>query len=202
MKNKVYLIFVLIIVLFAIISCSSSSVERIDSEDVTDLSGYWNDTDVKIIAETLVLECVQAPAIQNFILQNKRLPTVIIGNFRNLSDEHLDTSILSKKFELALINSGKVNFVADAKEREQIRQERLDQLENASEETAKALGYEEGSDFMLLGSVKTIVDSANGDVVRRYIVDAQLIDIETNRKLWVGENSQIKKYISRSKLRF
>ena len=36
-------------------------------------------------------------------VENKKLPTVVLGSFRNLSDEHLDTSILAKKFEAALI---------------------------------------------------------------------------------------------------
>lgn len=179
-----------------------SGVERIDADSVTDLSGYWNDTDVRLIADTLVLECVEAPAIKNYIIENKKLPTVVLGSFRNLSDEHLDTSILAKKFEIALINSGKVDFVASGKDREEIRKEREDQLVYASEETAKSLGAEIAADFMLVGSVKTIVDSFEGKTTRNYFVNAELISVETNRKLWVGENSQIKKFIQRSKVRF
>lgn len=130
------------------------------------------------------------------------MPTVIVGTFRNHSDEHIDTSILAKKFENALINSGRVDFVANASERSEIRQERQEQQSFASEETAKRLGNEIGADFMLIGSVKTIVDYANGTTVRCYIVNAELINIETNKKCWVGENSDIKKVIQRSGTRW
>lgn len=198
---KLKIIFVLILLANVFMSCVSG-VERIDADSVTDLSGYWNDTDVRLIADTLVLECVEAPAIKNYIIENKKLPTVVLGSFRNLSDEHLDTSILAKKFEVALINSGKVDFVASGKDREEIRKEREDQLVYASEETAKSLGAEIAADFMLVGSVKTIVDSFEGKTTRNYFVNAELISVETNRKLWVGENSQIKKFIQRSKVRF
>lgn len=198
---KLKIIFVLILLANVFISCVSG-VERVDADSVTDLSGYWNDTDVRLIADTLVLECVEAPAIKNYIIENKKLPTVVLGSFRNLSDEHLDTSILAKKFEVALINSGKVDFVASGKDREEIRKEREDQLVYASEETAKSLGAEIAADFMLVGSVKTIVDNFEGKTTRNYFVNAELISVETNRKLWVGENSQIKKFIQRSKVRF
>ncbi len=185
-----------------VFSCASTKVERIDAETQTDLSGYWNDTDVRLVANSLVEECVAAPAITNYIQNNGELPVVIVGTFSNQSDEHLDTSILSQKFEAALINSGRVEFVADASQRDEIRQERLEQQEWASEETASRLANETGADFMLVGSVKTIVDAIDNEATRTYYVTAELIAIETNRKLWVGENSEIKKFITNPKTRF
>ncbi|MBR5866364.1 MAG: penicillin-binding protein activator LpoB [Spirochaetaceae bacterium] len=183
-------------------SCSSTpDVKRVSTDTITDLSGYWNDTDVRIVAESLVKDCVNAPAIANYIRNNGKLPIVIVGNFRNDSDEHIDTSILSKKFETALINSGKVDFVASSSERGEIRQEREEQQEWASESTAKRLANETGADFMLIGSVKTMVDQNQKKMSRTYWVYAELIDIESNRKLWLGENSEIKKIITRSSVR-
>ena len=153
------------------------------------------------MAESLIADCVNAPAITNYIRKNNALPVVIVGNFRNDSDEHIDTSILSKKFEVALINSGKVDFVASSSERGEIRQEREEQQAWASEETAKRLANETGADFMLIGSVKTMVEHVNNVSTRTYWVYAELIDIESNRKLWLGENSEIKKVITKSKTR-
>ena len=54
---------------------------------------------------------------------------------------------------------------------------------------------------MLIGSVKTMVDQADKTSSRTYWVYAELIDIESNRKLWIGENSEIKKIIKRSNVR-
>ena len=200
-KNHSLTGLVVLLALVVLAGCNSVKVERVSPDTVTDLSGYWNDTDVRIVAESLIADCVNAPAITNYIRNNNALPVVIVGNFRNDSDEHIDTSILSKKFEVALINSGKVDFVASSSERGEIRQEREEQQAWASEETAKRLANETGADFMLIGSVKTMVEHVNTVSTRTYWVYAELIDIESNRKLWLGENSEIKKVITKSKTR-
>lgn len=202
MMKKLSLIGLVVLLAFVVlVGCSSTKVDRVSPDTITDLSGYWNDTDVRIVAESLIADCVNAPAITNYIRNNNSLPVVIVGNFRNDSDEHIDTSILSKKFEVALINSGKVDFVASSSERGEIRQEREEQQAWASEETAKRLANETGADFMLIGSVKTMVDQLDNTSTRTYWVYAELIDIESNRKLWLGENSEIKKVITKSKTR-
>lgn len=192
----------LIVVLSSCVSTTGTQVNRIDARTQTDLSGYWNDTDVRIIADTLVQECVNAPSIVNFIRQYQRPPVVILGSFRNQSDEHLDTSILAKKFEIALVNSGKVDFVASSMERGELRDERENQQEWSNEFSAKALANEVAADFMLIGAVKTIVDSSGADFTRTYFVTAELINIEKNTKVWLGENSSIKKYIRRDTVRW
>ncbi len=178
-------------------SCATTSVTRVDSSTQTDLSGYWNDTDVRIVCESLINDCLESPRVAQTAQKKKALPVFIVGTFRNDSDEHIDTTIISKKMESAIINSGKADFVASSAERGEIRDERQEQQSFASEETAKALANETGADFILIGAVKTIVDrAANGKTATRtYYVTAELIDIETNKKIWVGENDEIKKVI-------
>ena len=177
-------------------------VTRVKSDTNIDLSGYWNDTDLRIVAESLISDCTRSAAVKNYpATHSGKTPVVIVGPFKNLSDEHIDTSILTTKIEMALINSGAADFVADSKQRESIRKERLEQQANASPETAKALKNETGADYMLQGAVRTIVDSAKGLSTRTYYVSAELIDLESNKKLWIGENSEIKKVIKRSATR-
>lgn len=114
----------------------------------------------------------------------------------------MDTTIISKKLEFSLINTGKVTSVANASERQEIRDERDDQQINSSLETAKNLGSEIAADFMLQGDVKTIVDSNGKTTTRTYYVSAELVDLEKNTKIWLGENSSIKKIITRSSAKF
>ena len=85
-----------------ITGCATNRVERVSADTVTDLSGYWNDTDVRLVAESLIAECLNAPAIARYTAETGTLPVVIVGDFANESDEHIDTSILSKKLEAAL----------------------------------------------------------------------------------------------------
>lgn len=184
-------------------SCATTSVNRVDAAQQTDISGYWNDTDVRVVCNALIEDCITSPRIERFTQENKRLPVFIIGRFKNESSEHIDTSILVKKMQTAILNSGKAEFVADSKSREEIRAEREDQnMGNASEETAKALGNETGADFLLQGSVKSIVQKAGKTTVRTYHVSADLINIETNRIIWSGFNDEIKKVIKTSSVKF
>ena len=111
------------------------------------------------------------------------------------------TLLLSEIIPQQTENLGKVDFVASSSERGEIRQEREEQQEWASEDTAKRLANETGADFMLIGSVKTMVDRNAKQSTRTYWVYAELIDIESNRKLWMGDNSEIKKIITRSSVR-
>lgn len=196
-KIKVIVFFVLVLILAG---CSSSpSVKRVAEEEQIDLSGYWNDTDVRIVCDNLVSDCLNSPVVSKrlteYEVKNGSLPVVVVGQFKNTSDEHIDVSVISKRMEAALLNSGKVDFVASSSERDDLRQERIEQQSWASEETAKALANEIGADFMLIGSVKTVVDQIDRKAVRNYFVYAEMIEIETGKKIWIGENSEIKKYI-------
>lgn len=184
-------------------SCGSTGkVTRVSASTVTDLSGYWNDTDIRIVADEIIDGCLSSPRIAGYPAQNGgKLPVVIVGSYRNKSDEHIDTEILTKKLEAALVNSGKVEFVASSSEREEVRAERKDQQFNSSEDTAKTLANETGADFMLQGSIKTVVDSSDKKMTRTYYVTTELINIETNKKIWMNDNSSIKKIIGKSSTR-
>jgi PBP1b-binding outer membrane lipoprotein LpoB len=118
-----------------------------------------------------------------------------------MSHEHINTQTFTLEMERALINSGKVDFVANKSERQGIRDERKDQDLNASQDTRNAMGKELGADFILTGTINTIVDP-NGDTqVRFYQVNMTLISLADNRKVWVGQKD-IRKLVTRSKMRF
>ncbi|MGE4453645.1 MAG: penicillin-binding protein activator LpoB [Sphaerochaeta sp.] len=200
MKRQSLFVLFLILISFFLISCQSAvSVSRISSDTDIDLSGNWNDTDIRIVAEALVDSSLASPWINQYKMANPgENPVVIVGTFLNRSSEHIDTSIIAKRYEMALINSGKVDMVADQSFRASVREEREEQQYFASEETAKALGKEIGADYLLQGAVRTNLDQSAGQMVRTYYVSAELIDIETNKKVWVGEET-IKKLIKQSK---
>jgi penicillin-binding protein activator len=203
MKNRMARFFLILSIVVVFAGCSSApSVKRVDAGTQTDLSGYWNDTDVRIVCETLINDCLASPRVAQFEKTKGKLPVVIVGNFRNDSDEHIDTSIITKKMETAILNSGKADFVASKDERSEIRDERQQQQGWASEDSAKALANETGADFIMTGSVKTIVDKAGGTATRTYFVYSELTDVETNKKLWIGENSSIKKVIKTPSAKF
>lgn len=202
MKRMVRLSFLLVVLMALLVSCQSTvSVDRLSSDTDIDLSGNWNDTDIRLVASSLVKDSLNSPWLDKFRMKKMKNPVVIVGSFLNRSSEHIDTSIIAKRYEMELINSGKVDMVADISFRATVRDEREEQQYFASEATAKALGKEIGADYLLQGSVRTNLDQVGGKSVRTYYVSAELIDIETNQKVWVGEET-IKKMVKQSKYKF
>lgn len=175
-----------------------TKVYRIDPETQTDLSGRWNDTDARLVAEEMVGDALTRPWLMNFVEKNGKKPVVTVGTIRNMSSEHIDTETFSTDFERELINSGQVRFVASRDQRDEIREERFEQQDFASRETMKKIRNETGADYILLGAIKTIVDEAEGTRVVFYQTDLEMINIESMEKVWIG-TKKIKKEISRSK---
>lgn len=179
----------------------STQVTRMDTGAVKDLSGNWNDTDSQQVSKEMIGQMLDAPwAARHQQAHNGQLPAVIVGTVRNLSHEHINVNTFVNDIQRAVVNSGRAEFVASAKEREEIRGERKDQDENASEETRKAMGQEQGADYMLSGSINTIIDSEGRSSVRFYQVDLTLISLKDNRKVWLGQK-KIKKQVDKPGMR-
>ncbi len=174
-------------------------VERVETNLIKDVSGGWNDTDAQMVAQEMITDCLQSGWYSRFLTRNGKEPTVIVGTVSNNTMEHINTDVFVEAMQRALINSAKVDFVASAEERGEIRTERLEQDEFASEETRKAFGQEVGADFMLSGVLNSVVDQAGSKAVVFYQVNLKLINIETNQIVWNGQK-QIKKYVKRSKV--
>lgn len=185
--------------LFLLAGCNPT-VTRVDSDAVTDLSGNWNDTDSRLVAEEMIQDALSRGWLTKFNRANGKAPTVIVGTVRNLSHEHINTRTFIADMERALINSGEVEFVASAKDREEIRSEVKEQDLNASEATRKAMGQEIGADYMMQGSINSIVDAVSGEQARFYQIDLALIELGTNRKVWLGQK-KIKKTVEKGGFR-
>ena len=182
--------------------CSSApKVERMGVDEVRDLSGRWNDTDSRLVAEQMVGDVVRRPWLTDFKAAKGRKPVVIVGNVRNLSSEHIEVGTFIADIERELINSGLVKFVATSNERREVRAERLDQQSHATEASAARLAAETGADYMLKGSIKTHIDAISGKQVKFYQVDLELIGLENNEKVWIG-SKKIKKFVKRSRVKW
>jgi hypothetical protein len=197
------LLFLAMIVVLALGACATSSrtVQRTAADTTTDLSGRWNDTDSRLVAEEMIGDLLNSAWLTQFNQEEGRKPVVIVGNVRNLSSEHIDTTPFIKDIERELVNSGRVTFVASAEERAAVREERLDQQTEASPETIKRLGEETGADYMLRGSITSQTDAVEGKRAILYQVDLELIHIETNEKAWIN-TKKIKKVIEQKRARW
>ncbi len=195
---------VVIPVVLLVLGCSAApEVRRTEITETVDLSGRWNDTDARLVADEMIADCLSRPWLGRFReTHGGKPPVVIVGDILNRSHEHINTQVFEKNLERALINSGEVDFVASKDERRALRQEKADMQSGfTSAETAKSLSGETGADFMLHGTVNSIKDEIKGEYVIFYQVNMELTELESNRKSWIGEK-QIKKVVSRSRFTF
>lgn len=178
-----------------------TKVTRVDTGTVTDLSGRWNDTDSQMVAEAMVKEALANPWLGNFSKGKNRQPVVIVGTVLNKSHEHINVQTFVNDLERELTNSQKVTFVAAKGERDEVREERREQAVHAREDTQKAPGKEIGADYMLRGSIATILDEQDGAKAVFYQVDLEMVDLENNVKSWFGQK-KIKKVIEKKRTIF
>lgn len=191
------------ILIAGLVGCATSpKVIRKDVEEDIDLSGRWNDADSRRVSETMIRDCLRRSWLDRYKDRHGgRIPTVIVGEVRNRSYEHINVQTFIKDLEIALINSGEVQFVASQDERGQVREERLDMAKHASDETMKGPGHEIGADYMLIGSINTIRDDIGKKAVMYYQVNLELIDMANNVKAWIGEQ-KIKKLIKKPRYKW
>ncbi len=177
-----------------ITSCSRQ-VTRVSTDQSIDISGNWNNTDSRLVAEEMTQTILGEKWISTHLeeKQGKR-PVVIVGVVKNKSHEHIDAETFVKDVEQSFIKTSRVRLVQGGKKREELRAEKADQQDNASVSTMKKFGLENGADYILQGSINSIVDSHKRKKVVYYQVNLELTDIQTNEVVWIGEK-KIAKYV-------
>lgn len=174
---------------------NQQQVTRVDEKSVTDLSGRWNETDSRVTAEDIAAQLMDHSWYSTYASENTgKKPVIIVGLITNKSHEHIEAETFSKDIEKAIINSGRMKLVQAGAKREEIRAERADQQNFASQSTIKKFGLENGADFMLQGTINSIVDSNKKEKTVYYQIDLELTNIQTNEKVSIGDK-KIKKYI-------
>ncbi len=194
MKNTFKLSTVAIIAVLVFASCTNRSVTRVSPDQQIDLSGRWNDTDSKLVAEEMIKDVLNRPWKEDFVRAFNEKPVVIVGMVSNKSSEHIESETFIKDVEREFINSGMVRVVQNSVFREKLREERAQQGEFASVETQAKWGKELGADFMMFGVITSVQDSYKKEKVVNYKVNLELANLETNEKVWIGDK-EIKKYI-------
>lgn len=178
----------------------STQINRVGVEEVKDISGTWNDTDSRLVSEEMIRDSLTGGWIDRHSRTAKNAPVVIVGKIRNLSQEHINTNTFVNDLERAFVNSGRVDVVASESERKGVRDERIDMDINATESSRKEMGKEVGADYMLIGSINTIIDASHREQVRFYQVDLTLVSLSDNRKIWTGQK-KLKKDIKNAMFR-
>lgn len=182
------------LILLALVFSCSRSVTRIEPDAPIDLSGRWNDTDSRKVADQMIHDLFTSDSFKKYADGLARKPVMVVGLIKNKTSEHIDAGNYIKKFEIVIHNSGIAELVESEEFRDKLRQERAGQQDFADPATVAAWGKEIGADVMLFGEMNSETDTYNNKRVVNYITTLFLTDIETNKRVWYGQN-EIKKFV-------
>jgi len=177
-------------------ACSPNwKVKRIDPEKTVDLDYRFDDEDARQVARGMIEDALGKPWVNEHMAANDdKRPLVVVGNVKNETEDYINPDLFTDVIQEELLNSGKVRFIAERDLRAELRQERLEELEFRDPATIKQAAMEKGADYMMLGRIKDVKERSvdQRQVVNFYQVTLELIDIETNEKVWI-ESREIKK---------
>lgn len=176
------------------LSCQTRSVTRITPETQMDLSGRWNDSDSRIVADKMINELLTSPKFKAYAEELGRKPAIVVGLIRNKTSEHIDANNYIKKLEVAIYNSDIAELVESEEFRDKLRVERAQQQDFADPATVSEWGKEIGANLMLFGEMTSETDTSNGKRIVNFITTLFLTDIETNKRVWYGQQ-EIKKFV-------
>jgi len=167
------------------VSCSHK-VTRVEASEMPDINGSWNNNDSRLTSDAMIDQSLGADWLAKHFQAKGKKPVVIVGMVTNKSHEHIEAETFMNDLERSFIATQKVGLVQSGKKREELRSEKADQQTNSSVSTMKKFGLENGADYILQGSINSIVDSYKRKKGLTYQVDLELTNIETNEIVWIG----------------
>ena len=177
-----------------VFSSCSHKVTRIDPSETPDINGTWNNTDSRMTADEMINQTLTGTWLSGHVQDKGKKPVVIVGMVTNKSHEHIEAETFMNDLERSFISTSKVALVQSGKKREEMRGEKADQQTNATASTMKKFGMEKGADYILQGSINSIVDAYKRKKTVTYQVNLELTDIKTNEVVWIGDK-KIAKYV-------
>lgn len=202
--GRLTLVSVTALVFAGLLAGCGTKVENVDPTTEGYVTGRWNDSDARAVADELIPECLSAAWLPEFRGQyGDARPRVVIGEIENNTNEHINKDVFMNEMQRVLINSGVVRFVADPDLRAQLMEE-VDWQEGMAKGggvSSDVEGGVSGADFMMLGTLSSIADQQDGKAIVFYQVELSLIDLRNWEKVWV-ETAERKHLVTGAKVRF
>jgi uncharacterized protein (TIGR02722 family) len=178
----------------ALFASCSRSVTRVNPDTQIDLSGRWNDSDSRMVADKMISDLLNSDRFKEYAKNSGRKPAIVVGLIKNKTSEHIDADNYVKKLEMAIYNSNLADLIESEEFRDKLRLERTEQQDFADPATVAKFGKEIGANLMLFGEMTSETDVYNSKRVVNYVTTLYLTDMETNKRVWYGQQ-EIKKLV-------
>lgn len=105
--RKIFTVTIVFALAIAFSSCATRKVSRVNTNEVIDLSGRWNDTDSQLVSAEMIGDLLGARWLPVYESQhNNKRPVVVVGTVTNKSHEHINSETFIKDIEKAIIKNG------------------------------------------------------------------------------------------------
>jgi len=194
-RTQIYLALILTIV-FVFVSCGPRQYTKgkyADPNVVMLLTDKFSENDLQLIAKKIANSITNSTIVK---ARDKR-PIFQIERVTNKTSEHIDMESLTDKIKVALIQSGRVQF-SDKSLRKNVAEEYDYQSSKyVDQKTAKGPGHQIGADFLLTGTISSIVQEAGKNKIVYYKSTFNLTNLKTNIMEWSDEKELRKAYKKR-----
>lgn len=186
-------ILILFLMMILITSCGTDSVvytngEYRDVKEETLLNDRFNEADVQKITDTMVNSLHECSA------NHSKKRKVMLYPVKNLTDEHIDVSLIMNKIKTALIKSHSFRFV-NGEMRDGIKDElsyQQDERSPVNKESRALANVQEAPDYFIDGSLHSNVQMVGKKKYVYYYITLNLTKIDTNM-IECSEEKELKK---------
>ena len=170
MFKKIIIFLGQLVLIQIFISCSSADTSE---TSIGVENKLWNENDSEVIADSIVHKLLLAEWNTKFT--TKRKPKIIVGSIEDLTNEKIDTELLSKNIERSLINSGDITFITSKSMREVVRSNRRNKNDFDGDEEFEKYLQPLKFDFFISGNINLRVDSVSVPKLKEYKLTLEII---------------------------
>ena len=192
--NSRLLVICCAVALIGLCGCAGQS-KYVGTDTIDDMTPGVSDTDVKLLANTIVEKLLAADFIQRY----EKPVTISLLPIYNNTSEFIDTdALIGEKIMNAIVNSGSgtFEFVDRMLLDETIREAELAADGLVSQAEATKLGRAAGVKLLMTGDLTSIRTATRRKDQRYYKLALRLVDTERNTVVWMA-NEDIRKISSK-----
>jgi uncharacterized protein (TIGR02722 family) len=184
-----HIVFAMLLLLWNV-GCAAfrASTTTVDVAQERHMGARYDYSDLRNVSQQVVDELLKSPFLQN----QPQPPILMVAGIQNRTSRYMDTKALSDKIRTALLQSGKAQFVNEAR-REDLLKEQGYQAANAAPSAQVQIGKQLGARYMLSGSMVEMESTSPRQVrvskqeLVYYKLTIEVTDLETGLIVWTTE---------------
>lgn len=171
-----------------------AKTEEVSVNDMGHYRADYDATDMRNITQSVVNQLITSPWLTN----QSQPPIMTVAGVENRTSEYVDTKNLTDRMRTLLIQSGKIQFVNEAR-RDELLKEQGYQAANATAATQAAIGQQLGAAYMLSGSLTEMTQQTMRQArvskteMNYYKLTIEVTDLTSGLIVWTTEEEFARK---------